>query len=159
MHKFAELVSVLEPLGNGVIVFMDGFSFISECRSEFSARHVFTANMVVIRWWTIPGVWLQWKSVLLWSKLSRKRGGRSSKCMLFTHIHKRIGHLKDCDEQGFPSNGSAWKVFLGLVNQCTTWCLPPQTREYLLQLSNVYTSLWQSSKWGMQGLECSFPHC
>ncbi len=31
--------------------------------------------------------------------------------------------------------------------------------DHLISLSNVYTSLWQASEWGMQGLQGTFPCC
>ena len=37
--------------------------------------------------------------------------------------------------------------------------LHPAVREYMLRVSNVYTSLRQSSEWGMRGLQGSFAHC
>ena len=32
-------------------------------------------------------------------------------------------------------------------------------RDYLLRISNVHTSLWQASEWGMCGLQGTFPRC
>jgi hypothetical protein len=31
--------------------------------------------------------------------------------------------------------------------------------DHLIQLGNVYTSLWQAIEWGMHGLQETFPHC
>ena len=48
---------------------------------------------------------------------------------------------------------------MGPVNQRTARRLHPHTREYVLRVSNVHTSLHQASKWGMRGLQGSFPRC
>jgi hypothetical protein len=41
--------------------------------------------------------------------------------------------------------------------------IPPNlhcdVRDSLFQISNVHTSLWQASEWGMRGLQGTFPRC
>ncbi len=45
------------------------------------------------------------------------------------------------------------------MNEQSARRLQPAVREYMLRVSNVYTSLRQASEWGMRGLQGSFPHC
>ena len=48
---------------------------------------------------------------------------------------------------------------MGPVDQGTAWRLHPRMQEYVLRVSNVHPSLHQASKWGMHGLQGSFPCC
>ena len=45
------------------------------------------------------------------------------------------------------------------MNERSAGRLHPAVREYILRVSNVYTSLRQSSEWSMHGLQGSFPRC
>ena len=48
---------------------------------------------------------------------------------------------------------------MGPLNERSARRLHPTMRDYLLRVSNVYTSLRQSSEWGMRALQGSFPRC
>ncbi len=74
-------------------------------------------------------------------------------------IRWRIGHYKICVDQGFPRSGDAWNILAGPMNERSARRLHPTIREYMLRVSNVYTSLRQSSEWGMRALQGSFPRC
>ena len=46
---------------------------------------------------------------------------------------------------------------MGPISRRTARGLHRDVRDYLLKISNIHTSLWQASKWGMRGLQGSFP--
>ncbi len=48
-------------------------------------------------------------------------------------------------------------MLVGPVTKRAARRLHRDVREYLLQISNVHTSLHQASKWGMHGLQGTFP--
>ena len=50
-------------------------------------------------------------------------------------------------------------VLVGPLNDHTARRLHPRLRNYLLRVSNVYTSLRQASEWGMRGMQGTFPRC
>jgi hypothetical protein len=75
------------------------------------------------------------------------------------HITKRIGNFKICVDKGFPSSGSAYNVLVGPFNDRTARRLHLRLRNYLLCVSNVYTSLCQASEWGMGGMQGTFHRC
>jgi hypothetical protein len=143
-----------------VIGFMDGASLATECTSEATTQNAFYSGYecdtvinnvfaygpdgkVFIAAIKCPGSWAD--------------GSLSS--LFFDSIRRRIGPYKICVDQGFPRSGDAWNVLVGPMNERSARRLHPAVREYMLQVSNVYTSLRQSSEWGMRGLQGSFPHC
>ena len=77
----------------------------------------------------------------------------------FSHIKERIGDYKICVDQGFPRSGDATGILVGPIPERSACRLHPLVRDNLFCLSNVYTSLRQASKWGMQGLQGTFPWC
>jgi hypothetical protein len=72
-------------------------------------------------------------------------------------MKRRIGDYKICVGQGFPQSGDAYGMFVGLVMKRAVRRLHRDIRDYLLCISNVHTLLRQASKWGMHGLQGSFP--
>ena len=79
--------------------------------------------------------------------------------LFLPHILKRIGSYKICADQGFSQSGPAWNVLVGAVNQQTTQQLHHHMLDYMLRVSNISTLLHQASKWGMHGMQGSFPRC
>jgi hypothetical protein len=75
----------------------------------------------------------------------------------FTHIKERIGDYKICVDQGFPRSGDATGILVGPIPERSARRLHSAVRDNLIRLSNVYTSLWQASEWGMRGLQGTFP--
>ena len=76
----------------------------------------------------------------------------------FLHqMKRRIGRFKICVDQGFPRGGDASGMFIGPVSKRQAWRLHRDVRNYLLQISNVHTSLQQASEWGMRGMQGTFP--
>jgi hypothetical protein len=78
---------------------------------------------------------------------------------LFDSIRRRIGRYKKCVDQGFPCSGDAWNILVGPMNERSARRLHPSVCDYMLKVSNVFTSLRQSSEWGMRALQGSFPRC
>ena len=76
---------------------------------------------------------------------------------LHTHNQKKNGEYKICVDQGFPQSGEAYGMLVGPVTKRAARRLHKDVREYLLQISNVHTSLHQASEWGMRGLQGTFP--
>jgi hypothetical protein len=77
----------------------------------------------------------------------------------FSHIKERIGDYKICVDQGFPRSGDATGILVGPIPERSARRLHPLVRDNLIRMSNVYTSLWQASEWGMRGLQGTFPRC
>ena len=143
-----------------MIGFMDGVALKTECTSKrvmqnaFYSRYecdtvvnnVFTYGpdgKVFLAAINFPGSWAD-----------------GSLCARFLDsIRRRIGHYKICVDQGFPRSGDTWNILVGPMNEQSACRLHPTIRNYLLRLSNVHTSLRQSSKWGMRALQGSFPRC
>eukprot|EP00804_Cyclotella_cryptica_P008841 CCRYP_013067-RA/>CCRYP_013067-RA protein AED:0.08 eAED:0.08 QI:0/-1/0/1/-1/1/1/0/232 len=160
MELFASMVKSCEAAIGDVIGFMDGEALKTECTSErvthnaFYSRYecdstvnnVFTYGpdgKVFLAAINFPGSW-----------------GVGSLCVRFLDsICQRIGHYKICVDQGFPRSGDAWNILVGPMNERSARRLHLEMREYMLRVSNVYTYLRQSSKWGMRAQQALFPQC
>jgi hypothetical protein len=77
----------------------------------------------------------------------------------FSHITKRIGDYKICMDQGFPRAGDATGILVGPIPERSACQLHCSVCDHLIQLSNIYNSLWQASEWGMRELQGTFPCC
>ncbi len=75
------------------------------------------------------------------------------------HLKEKIGSYKICVDQGFPQSGDAFEVRVGPVTKRASRHLHHDVRDYILKISNVHTSFFQASKWGMHGLQGTFPQC
>ncbi len=62
-------------------------------------------------------------------------------------IKNKIGEYKICVNQGFPRSREAYGMLVGPVTKRAARRLHRDVREYLLQISNVHTTLRQASKW------------
>jgi hypothetical protein len=160
MELFASMVNSREAAVDDVIGFMDGVALKTECTSEWvtqnafysgykcdtTVNNVFTYGLdgkVFIAAINFPGSWAD-----------------GSLCARFLNlIRQRIGHYKICVDQGFPQSSDAWNILVGPMNERSARRLHPAMREYMLRVSSVYTSLQQSSEWGMRALQASFPRC
>ncbi len=72
-------------------------------------------------------------------------------------MKNKIGDYKICVDQGFPRSGDAYGTLVGSVTKRAARHLHHDVRDYLLKIGNDHTSLWQASKWGMRGLQGTFP--
>ncbi len=79
--------------------------------------------------------------------------------IFFGHITKRIGDYKICMDQRFPWAGDATCILVGPIPERSDRQLHSSVRDHLIQLSNIYTSLWQASEWWMRKLQGTFPCC
>jgi hypothetical protein len=158
MQMFASMVQSRENSIDDVIGFMDGVSLPTECTSEKITQNAFysgyecdtvTNNVfaygpdgkVFVAAINCPGSWAD----------------GSVSALFFDSIRRRIGAYKICVDQGFPRSGDAWNVLVGPMQERSARRLHPAVREYVVRVSNVYTSLQQASEWGMRGLQGSFP--
>ncbi len=160
MREFADMVQAREPLVNDIIGFMDGVSFPMECTSERVQQNAFHCgyncdtmvnnvfaygpdSKVFFAAVNFPGSWAD-----------------GSLTARFLHqMKRRIGDYKVCVDQGFPRSGDAYGTFVGPVTKRAARRLHRDVHNYLLRISNVHTLLWQASKWGMRGLQGTFPRC
>jgi hypothetical protein len=74
-------------------------------------------------------------------------------------VKRKIGAYKICVDQGFPRSGDTHGTFVGPVTKQQAQRLHREVQNYLLNINNVHTSLWQASEWGMCGLQGTFPCC
>jgi hypothetical protein len=160
MGLFTSMVDNREPSIHDVIGFMDGVSLKTECTSEKVAQNAFYSGYecdtvvnnvfaycpdgkVFIAAINFPGSWAD-----------------GSLCAhFFDSICRRIGPYNICVDQGFPRSGDAWNILVRPMNERSARHLHPSVRDNMLKVSNVFTSLRQSSEWGMQALQGSFPRC
>jgi hypothetical protein len=75
------------------------------------------------------------------------------------YMTRKIGVYKICVDQDFPRSGDTHGTFVGPVMKQQAQRLHHDVQNYLLKISNVHTSLWQASEWGMRGLQGTFPCC
>ena len=158
MGQFAGMVQSREPLVDDVIGFMDGVSIPAECTDERFEQNAFYCGYdcdtmvnnvfaygpdgkVFFAAVNFPGSWAD---------------GALTARFLHT-IKKKIGEYKICVDQGFPRSGEAYGTLVGPVTKRAARRLHQEVREYLVRINNVHTSLCQASKWGMRGLQGTFP--
>jgi hypothetical protein len=155
MEYFARLIHQHEPEVDDVIGFMDGLSLVSGCTSEVLAqdaiyngyhRETMVNNIIAygpdgkvfLTAINFPGSWHD----------------GSITANILPYIRERIGNYKMCIDQGFPRSGGTSFLLVGPVS-----CRQAQrlAANYLLTISNIYVLLCQASKWGMRGLQGTFP--
>jgi len=160
MREYADMVQLREPKVDDIIGCMDGVSFLSECTDERIEQNAFycgyDCNTMVNNIFAFgpdgkvffaainfPGSWAD--------------GALTARFL--AHIKTRIGLYKICVDQGFLRSGDAYGTLVGLVMKHAARQLHHDVRDYYLRLSNIHTSLHQASKWGMGGLQGTFPRC
>jgi hypothetical protein len=65
---------------------------------------------------------------------------------ILPYIQNDIGNYKMCVDQGFPRSGDAHLILVVPISQRQAKKLAPNLRPYLLQISNIYTSLLHASE-------------
>lgn len=158
MAEFSELIAGREPLAKGVIGFMDGLALPTECSSNeeiqnayYNGYHADTMINNVLAFGpdgkiffaalNYPGSWHDGSLVM----------------ELLAWLKEKIGAFKVCVDQGFPRSGDAFDIFVGPFSEKAARNLSPILRDSLLNMANIYTSLRQSSEWGMRALQGTFP--
>jgi hypothetical protein len=158
MEEFAAMINAHEQAVDNVIGFMDGVSLPTECTSEELEQNAmycsYTCNTTVNNVFAyspdgkvflctlnFPGSWTD--------------GKLPSHFIEF--IERKIGRYKICVDQGFPCQGKAYGILVGPISKRTARRLHRDVLDYLLKISNIHTSLRQAGKWGMCGLQGTFP--
>jgi hypothetical protein len=160
MREYADMVQARGPLADDVIGFMDGVSFQKECTSKRVEQNAFYCGYdcdtmvnnvfafgpdgkVFFAAVNFPGSWAD-----------------GSLTAQFLHqMKKKIGPFKICVDQGFPRGRDASGTFVKPVSKRHVRRLHRDVRNYLLRISDVHTSLWQASEWGMRGMQGYFLRC
>ena len=160
MKQFAAMINHREPLVDDIIGYMDGVSLSSECTSERIAQNAMYCGYdcdtmvnnilaygpdgkVFFCAINFPGSWADGSVI----------------ARFLPYILERIGSYKIVVDQGFPRSGAAQNVLVGPLSKRAARRLHPTICDYLLRISNIYTSLSQASEWGMRGLQGTFPRC
>ncbi len=160
MREYAAQVQLQEPLVDNIIGFMDGVSFWAEYTDntinqnamycgydcDTMVNNVFTYGSdgkVFFAAINFPGSWAD-----------------GSLTARFLHQMEQKMHLyKIWIDQGLPRSRDAYGSLVGPITKRAAQRLHSDVRDCLLLISNVHTSLWQASEWGMRGLQGTFPHC
>jgi hypothetical protein len=160
MREFADMVQEQEPLVSNIIGFMDGISFPAECTDKHIKQNAYYCGYdcdtmvnnvfaygpngkVFFAAINFPGSWAD----------------GSLTAHFLGHLKAKIRDYKICVDQGFPQSGDAYGTLVGPVTKRAARRLHCSVRDYLLWISNVNTSLWQASEWGMRGLQGMFLCC
>ncbi len=160
MQLFAEMIRLREPTISNVNGFMDGLGLATEMTDKRIQQNAYycryncdTMINIILVFGPDGKVFVcainhpgSWSDGTLTTRF-------------FSHIKGRIGDYKICVDQGFPQSGDATGVLVGSIPERTARRLHPLVRDNLIRLSNVYMSLRQASKWGMRGLQGTFPRC
>jgi hypothetical protein len=160
MREYASMVQVREPLVDDVTGFLDSVSLSLECTDERVEQNAFYCGYdsdtmvnnvfaygpdgkVFFAAVNFPGSWVD----------------RALTAQILASIRSWIGSYKIYVDRGFPCSSNAYGILVGPVTKCAARQLHHDVRDYYLRVSNVHTSLWQASEWGMRGLQGSFPCC
>ena len=160
MELFSLMVNNREPSIDDVIGFMDGVLLKTEGTSEHVSQNAFYSRYECDT--TVNNVFTYGPDGKVFFAAINFPGSWAdgSLCAWFLYsIRWRISPYKICVDQGFPQSGNAWNILVGPMNERSARRLHPAMRDYMLRVSNVYTSLRQSSEWGMRALQGSFPQC
>ncbi len=149
---------VREPIVNGIIGFMDGVSFSTKCtdgRVEQNSMYCgYDCDTM------INNVFAYGPDGKVFFSAINFPGSWSDGSLTARFLHKlkrKIGNYKICVDQGFPRSGAAHGTFVGPISKRAARRLHRDVRDYLLCISNVHTSLWQASEWGMREMQGTFP--
>ncbi len=160
MQMFAEMIRLREPTISNIIGFMDGLGLAIEMTDERIQQNAYYCGYNCNT--MINNVLVFGPNGKVFFCAINYLGSWSDGTLntrFFSHLKGRIGDYKICVNQGFPRSGDATGVLVGPIPERTACRLHPLVRDNLIRLSNVYTSLRQASKWGMCGLQGTFPRC
>jgi hypothetical protein len=151
MKEYADMIQAREPLVKDVIGFIDSISFPTECTDKRVEQNAYyccykcdtMVNNVFVYGPDVESCWAD----------------GSLTAPFFHKMKRRIRAYKICVDQGFPQCGEECGTFIGLVTKRAAWRLHCYLCDFLLCISNMHTSLWQASDWGMPGLQGTFPWC
>jgi hypothetical protein len=137
---FARLIQAREPDIDDVIVFLDGLALTSECTSEVIEQNAmyngYHSEMMVNN---IIAYGPNCKVFLCAINFPSSWYDGSIMANMLPYIFEiTLGHSRD---QGFPKSGDAHLIHVGPISQRQAKKLAQNLRPYLLQISNIYTSL------------------
>ncbi len=158
MREYADMVQQREPEVDDIIGFTDGISFLSECTDEQIEQNAdycgYDCNTTVNNVFAFGSDGKVFFAAINFP--GSRADGALTACFL-AHIRTRIGSYKICVDQGFPQSGDAYGTLVGPLTKHAARRLHPDVRDYHLRISNIHTLLRQASKWGMRGLQGTFP--
>jgi hypothetical protein len=158
MRRFSGMVQSREPLVDDVIGFMDGVSIPAECTDKRFEQNAFYCGYdcdTMVN--NVFAYGPDGKVFFVAVKFPGSWADGTLRARFLNALNKKIGEYKICVDQGFPRSGEAYGTLVGPVTKRATRRLHRDVREYLLQISNVHMLLHQASKWGMRGLQGTFP--
>jgi hypothetical protein len=160
MREFADMVRMRETMVDNIIGFMDGVSFLAECtnnRVEQNAMYCgYDCDTMVNN---VFAYGLDGKVFFAVINFPGRWADGSLMAHFMCHMKSKIGNYKICINQGFPQSSEEHGTLVGPITKRAARCLHRDVCNYLLRISNIHTSLWQASEWGMHGLQGTFPHC
>ena len=161
MEQFAQMIKLREPLADDVIGFMDGLSLTTECMDDRLTQNTYYCGYdcdAMVN--NVLAFWADGKEFFCALYYPGSWADGSVTAQLFPHMKSRIGKYKICVDQGFLHSGDVDAgVLVCPVARRTAQHSHCDVCDNMLWLSNVYTSLWQASEWGMQGLQGTIPQC
>jgi hypothetical protein len=158
MRRFSGMVQSREPLVDDLIGFMDGVSIPAECTDERFEQNAFYCGYDCDT--MVNNVFAYGPDGKVFFAAVNFPGSWADGMLTARFLHalkNKIGEYKICVDQGFPRSGEAYGTLVGPVTKRAARRLHQDVREYLLRISNVHTLLRQASKWGMHGLQGTFP--
>jgi len=160
MQQFAEMISIRAPTISNIFRFMDGLGLATEMTDERIQQNAYYCGYDCDTMVNIVLVFDPDGKVFVFAinyPGSWSDGTLTNR--FFSHIKERNGDYKICVNQRFPQSGDATGILVGPIPERSACRLHPLVRNYLIRLSNVYTSLRQASESGMRRLQGTFPRC
>ncbi len=158
MRQFADMVQLRAPIVNNVISFMDKVWIPAECTDERVEQNAFYCGYDCDT--MVNNVFAYGPDGKVFFAAINFPGSWADSALTAQFLHalkKKIGDYKICVDQGFPRSGDVHGTLVGPVTKRAARRLHRDVRNYLLKISNVHTLLRQPSKWGMRGLQDTFP--
>ncbi len=145
---------------NNIIGFMDGLGLTTECTDERITQNVYYCGYDCDTMVNNVLVFGPDRKVFFCAiNYPESWADGTLTARFLSYITKRTGDNKICMDQGFPRAGDATGILFRPIPERSARRLHHSVCDHLIRLSNVYTSLWQASEWGMQGLQGTFPCC
>jgi hypothetical protein len=157
MEYLASLVAMREPRVRDVIGFLDGTTIAVQCAEDMVSQSVdynghtkeTCCNNIFLFG---PDGLIKWASI----NFPGHMHDSTVASQLIAKVINCIGTFKICVDQGFPRGGDLFERFVGPYSSKVLKKIAPRLRRLLVERSHIYTSLRQSSEWGMRALRASF---
>ena len=153
MEHLAALVALREPRVQDVIGFLDGMTIPVQCAEDLISqskdynghtKETCCNNLFLFG----PDGLIKWASV----NFPGSMHDSTVASQLIAKVIECIGAYKICVDQGFPRGGALFDRFVGPYSTKILRKIAPRLRRLLVERSHIYTSLRQSSEWGMRAL-------